>query len=47
MARSGKSNVSLAVVPPVVPGERPAPPAELDDSEAGVWWAILGALPPT
>ena len=29
------------------PGERPAPPVELDDAEAGIWRAIAGGLPPT
>jgi hypothetical protein len=43
MARGRKVNVSLAVVPAVVPGDRQAPPAEFDDTEAGVWWAIMGA----
>jgi hypothetical protein len=34
-------------VPPALPGERPAPPAELDAVEVGIWRAIVGALPPT
>jgi hypothetical protein len=46
MARGRKSAVSLAVVPPALPGERPAPPAALDDTEACIWRAIVGALPP-
>jgi hypothetical protein len=46
MARGRKSAVSLAVVPPALPGERPAPPAALDDTEASIWRAIVGALPP-
>jgi hypothetical protein len=45
MARGRKSSVSLAVVPPALPGERPAPPAELDAAEARIWTAIVGALP--
>ena len=47
MARGRKSGISLAVVPPVLPGERPAPPAELDAIEERIWRAIVGALPPT
>ena len=47
MARGRKSSVSLAVVPSALPGERPAPPAELDDTEARIWKEIVGALPPT
>ena len=46
MARGRKSSVSLAVVPPALHGERPAPPAALDDTEACIWRAIVGALPP-
>ena len=41
-----KSAISLAVIPPVLPGERPAPPAALDDAEARIWTAIAGGLPP-
>lgn len=33
--------------PPTLPGERPAPPAALDNTEADIWRAIVGALPPT
>jgi hypothetical protein len=47
MARGRKSGISLAVIPPVLPGERPAPPAELDVTEARIWKEIVGALPPT
>src|SRR5215469_4810727 len=47
MARGRKSAISMAVVPPVLPGERPAPPAELDGTEERIWRAIVGALPPT
>jgi hypothetical protein len=47
MARGRKSGVSLAVVPPTLPGERPAPPAEPDRTEARIWKEIVGALPPT
>jgi hypothetical protein len=46
MARGRKSSVSLAVVPPALSGEPPAPPAELDAAEARIWTAIVGALPP-
>jgi len=45
MARGRKSTISLTVVPPALPGERPAPPAEFDAVEAGIWRAIVGALP--
>jgi hypothetical protein len=41
-----KSEISLAVVPPALPGQRP-PPVELDAAEARLWKAIVGALPPT
>jgi hypothetical protein len=42
-----KSAISLTVVPPALPGQRPAAPPELDDSEKRVWEAITSALPPT
>ena len=42
-----KSSISLAVVSPTLLGERPAPPAALDDTEAGIWREIVGALPPS
>src|SRR5262252_9014100 len=47
MVRGPKSGISLTVVPPTVPGARPAPPAELDDIEARIWKEIVAALPPT
>jgi hypothetical protein len=47
MPRGRKSRISLTLVPPALPGERPAPPAELDAVEVGIWRAIVGALPPT
>src|SRR5215831_1061343 len=47
MARGPKSSISLTVVPPALPGERPAPPVELDDTEARIWKDIVAALPPT
>lgn len=46
-ARGRKSGISLTVVPPTLPGERPAPPAEFDTTEERIWRAIVGALPPT
>jgi hypothetical protein len=42
-----KSGISLTVVPPVLPGARPAPPPELDTVEAEVWRTIAAGLPPT
>jgi hypothetical protein len=42
-----KSAISLTVVAPALPGQRPAPPPELDDSEKRAWEAIIAALPPT
>jgi hypothetical protein len=47
MARGPKSGISLTVVPSTLPGERPAPPADLDDTEVRVWKEIVRALPPT
>jgi hypothetical protein len=47
MARGRKSRVSLTVVPPALPGERPAAPVAFDDTERRVWEAITSALPPT
>ena len=47
MARGPKSGISLALFPPTLPGERPAPPVELDDTEARIWKDIVAALPPT
>jgi hypothetical protein len=35
------------VMPPTLPGERPAPPVELDATEQRIWRAIVDALPPT
>jgi hypothetical protein len=42
-----KSGISLTVVPPALPGQRPAAPPELDNAEKRVWEAITSALPPT
>jgi hypothetical protein len=47
MARGRKSRVSLTVVPPALPGERPTAPVAFDDTERRVWEAITSALPPT
>ena len=47
MARGRKSAVSLSVLPASLPGERPPPPAELDEIEARLWRTIVDALPPT
>ena len=46
MAHGRRSSVALAVVPPVLPGDRPAPSAEPDAAETRIWTAIVGALPP-
>ena len=46
MARGRKSGVSLTVVPPALPGERPVPAADLDATEQRIWKAIVDALPP-
>src|SRR6516225_10824046 len=46
MPRGRKSQASLSVVPPAIPGAgRPDPPAHLDESEAQIWRAVVGALP--
>src|SRR5262245_38549479 len=46
MPRGRKSQASLSVVPPAIPGAgRPDPPAHLDGSEAQIWRAIVNALP--
>src|SRR5262245_39651406 len=46
MPRGRKSQASLSVVPPAIPGAgRPDPPAHLDGSEAQIWRAVVGALP--
>jgi hypothetical protein len=47
MARGRRSQISLSLVPPTLPGERPMPPAELDPTEQCIWRAIVSALPPT
>jgi hypothetical protein len=47
MARGPKPRISLTVLPPTPPGERPAPPAELDGTEERIWRLIVSALPPT
>jgi hypothetical protein len=44
MARGRKSSIELAIEP-VLPGERPRPPLDLDVTEARLWKAIVGALP--
>ena len=52
MARGRKSAISLAVMPPALPGEKPAPPAELDAVEERIWRATSalcrrpGSMPP-
>jgi hypothetical protein len=46
MPRGRRSQASLSIVPPAIPGAgRPDPPAHLDASEAQIWRAIVGALP--
>jgi hypothetical protein len=46
MPRGRRSQASLSVVPPAIPGAgRPNPPAHLDGSEAQAWRAVVGALP--
>src|SRR5262245_22500514 len=46
MPRGRKSQASLSVVLPAIPGAgRPDPPTHLDASEAQIWRAIVGALP--
>lgn len=42
-----KSGISLTVVPPTLPGERPVLPPEFDATEKRVWDSINSALPPT
>src|SRR5262245_66548704 len=46
MPRGRRSQASLSIVPPAIPGAgRPDPPAHLDGSEAQIWRAVVGALP--
>ena len=46
MPRGRKSQASLSVVPPAIPGAgRPDPPSHLDTNEAQIWRAVVGALP--
>jgi hypothetical protein len=46
MPRGRRSQASLCVVPPAIPGAgRPDPPTHLDASEAQIWRAVVGALP--
>ena len=46
MAQRGrKSAVALATVA-VIPGQRPAPPAELTEEQAEEWRAIVATKPP-
>ena len=46
MPRGRKSQASLSVVPPAIPGAgRPDPPSHLDANEAQIWRAVVGALP--
>lgn len=47
MPRGRKSAISLSLVPPALPGDRPAPPPELDDTEQRIWRSIVEGLPPT
>jgi len=46
MPRGRKSQASLSVVAPAIPGAgRPDPPSHLDAKEAQIWRAVVGALP--
>jgi hypothetical protein len=46
MPRGRKSQASLSVVPPAIPGAgRPDPPSYLDAIESQTWCAIVRALP--
>src|SRR5262245_5229630 len=46
MPRGRKSQASLSVVPPAIPGAgRPDPPSHLDAAESQIWRAVVGALP--
>ena len=46
MPRGRKSQASLSVVAPAIPGAgRPDPPSHLDANEAQIWRAVVGALP--
>ena len=46
MPRGRKSQASLSVVAPTIPGAgRPDPPSHLDANEAQIWRAVVGALP--
>lgn len=42
--RGRKSSASLAVVT-ALPGQRPEPPAELNEAQANEWRAIVGRMP--
>src|SRR5262245_65347692 len=46
MPRGRRSQASLSIVPPAIPGAgRPDPLAHLDETEAQIWRAVVGALP--
>ena len=46
MPRGRRSQASLSIVPPAIPGAgRPDPPSDLDAREAQIWRAVVSALP--
>lgn len=45
MTRGRKSRISLSLVPPSLPCDSPAPPAEIDAVEVRIRRAIVGTLP--
>ena len=46
MPKGRRSQASLSIVPPAIPGAgRPDPPSHLDAIESPTWSAIVGALP--
>jgi hypothetical protein len=41
----GRSRTVTNSTPPIIPGERPSPPAELSPAQQAIWAAIVARLP--
>ena len=42
---SGRGRKAQSAVAPLVPGQRPPPPPELNEAEAAIWAGIVASLP--
>jgi hypothetical protein len=45
MAKTGRKSAAELAAGPIIPGQRPAPPDDLEPAEQATWIAIVGSLP--